>query len=170
MNSEKARAEFCKVFADFYGLNAAGLGPVWKAHYFKLLFALQKGAQDPYTPLLLDLHEIKLLNGHQALEFSFVSKLVTTHDESQPIYDKHVLAFFGVKAPGPGSQQERIAEFRHILATVRGHYASWVVDPRFAPLRKTLVDTEPELANSHPHRLCDMLVWTVGGKRIGVPQ
>ncbi len=166
VKTDEARAEFRKVFAQFYRLGGAGLTEAWKDRYFQLLFDFKPGEVDPHARLLRDLYKYPRAKGDQALEFSFVSKLVATHDESQPIYDSHVRAFFGLEPVGPGPVKERIQEFRGIVATVRKSYAGWVADPRFPPLLKTLVDTEPELAHSHPRRLCDMLVWTVGGKHL----
>jgi hypothetical protein len=161
-----ARAGFCKLFAQYYGLNVAGLTQAWKNRYFELLFAFEPGRADPYTGLLRELYKFPRRQGDRALQFSFVSKLVAMHDEAQPIFDKHVKAFFNLKSPTSGLVGERIAELRAQLRKVRESYESWAVDPQFQPVLAILQKMQPGLAECHPSRLCDFLVWTVGDKKL----
>jgi len=160
------RAAFCKLFAGYYQLNSGGLTAEWKRRYFELLFAFRPGAEDPYSPLLRELYKYPRLKGDHALEFSFVSKLVAMHDESQPLYDRHVRTFFRLAPPPPGLLRERIAAFRGILAHIRSQYEAWATEPQFMPVLATLCQIRPGLAQCHPTRLCDLLVWTTGRNRL----
>jgi len=104
------QALFCREFARFYGLNAGGVTEAFKKRYFELLFGLriQEGV-DPYTPILTELYEIPRRQGDKALQCSFVSKLVAMHDETRPLYDRHVSAFFGITVPPNASVEVRIS-------------------------------------------------------------
>src|SRR5688572_17165467 len=101
----ESRGEFERTFCSFYGLKAGGLTDKFRQRYFDLLFGLKlsPGSQPPYEKLLLELHAIKRHKGDLVLPASFVSKLVALHDDSRPLFDRHVSNFFGVAMPALGS-------------------------------------------------------------------
>ena len=166
----KDRLAFQRTFIGYYRLGSAGLSEPFKQRYFELLFTCNPlGKADPYTPLLCELYQFKMRRGHRALQASFVSKLVSIHDESRPIYDRHVSNFFDLhllkksKAHPTGM---RIAEFVTILQRIQTHYEQWTTNRRFRELKAVLFRKQPKLKECHPTRLCDFLVWTVGDERL----
>lgn len=82
-------SQFKSIFVQHYGLNAGGLTSEFKELFFKLLFDLDvQMCVDPYTQNLRTLYSIPRHTKDQALQCSFVSKMVAIHDDSRPIYDK----------------------------------------------------------------------------------
>lgn len=170
-NEAHERPLFRKQFTTFYGLNAAGVTDTFKTRYFELLFGLKLDPRvpPPYEALLLDLHRIKRRKGDNVLAASFVSKLVAMHDESRPLFDRHVSHFFGVDVPSAGPLEFRIAGFVANLDAIRGHYLAWSKRKEFLSVVASLRERIPCLTSCHDVRICDFLVWTVGRRRIGAP-
>lgn len=166
---EHDRLTFRTTFAKFYGLNAGGLSETLKNRYFERLFSLRLtlNHEPPYAELLQELYEFKRRKGDQVLGVSFVSKLVAMHDESRPLYDRHVRNFFGLSKPGLGSVEFQIAGFIYNLGIIRNHYQTWGTEPDFNHLLKPLLERIPPLKHCHLNRLCDFLVWTAGRKKLG---
>jgi hypothetical protein len=169
---KKNRTAFKKTFARFYGLNSAGLTDSFKKRYFELLFELDLAqySTPPYESLLKDLYRIKRRQGDHALAASFVSKMVAIHDDSRPLYDRHVSGFFGITVPTNGSRDFRIAGFVANLDHIRHQYQNWCKTEQVKGLIASLQSRTPQLANCHPIRICDFLVWTVGRHQIGKPK
>lgn len=164
--SSNGETAFRKKFSSYYGLNAAGLTNKWKDEYFKLLFSFRKKIPDePHQHVLRTLSQIERHQGDKALQFSFVSKLVSIHDESQPIFDQYVKHYFGLGPPSLMALPEfRISGFLRNLAEIGRRYAVWSDDAKFAAILSGLRTTVPELVQCHPVRICDFLVWSVGKK------
>jgi hypothetical protein len=67
-NRDCARQKLRRVFTSFYQLNVGGLTEAFKDRYFQLLFDCRPiGERDPYTPLLLELYQIRRRKGHRDL-------------------------------------------------------------------------------------------------------
>lgn len=159
------RKRFRSRFIPYYRLNIGGLTDAFKSEYFDRLFKCRPvGDPDPHTPLLRRLYEFPRRQGDHVLQASFVTKLVSIHDETRPIFDRHVSGFFGVGVPRVGSTDFRIAGFVANLRHIQNQYESWARDPRFARLRKSLIAKQPRMADCHPTRVCDFLVWAAGAK------
>lgn len=162
-----ARSQFEYRFAKYFGLNNGGLTTAFKKRYFELLFAFNPHTNtDPYAPLLLELYRFPRRKGDYAPQASFVSKLVAIHDESRPLYDRHVSGFFGLSVPSVGPIEFRIAGFIQNLDYVKERYTSWADSSKFSAVTKLLFQKHPRLQPCHPVRICDFLVWTVGHYKI----
>lgn len=111
--SDLGRHRFRLLFTDYYGLNVAGLTDVFIDHFFNILFTgtVIVDGQPDFSAIFSELCSIPRRKGDSATQFSFVSKLVAMYRESSPIYDKHVLAFFGKKVPAKSARndEDRIA-------------------------------------------------------------
>lgn len=163
--TQKNRKAFRHGFTTYYRLNIGGLTDAFKKRYFDLLYACTPvGDPDPYTELLLDLYRLPRRKGDQTIQASFVSKLVAIHDESRPIFDRHVSGFFGLAVPSVGSKEFRIAGFVRNLRAIQAQYEAWAVDERFSDLRTAICGKQPLMKDCHPTRICDFLVWTVGAR------
>ncbi len=161
------QTKFRQIFESYYGLNAAGVTNDFRDRYFGLLFGLEIQDDDPYTPILLELYEIPRHKGDKALQCSFVSKLVAIHDESHPIFDRHVSDFFGINVPSNGSVDFRIAGFLANLEYLRKTYECWTEDAEFQKILLTVKQTHPYLNGCTTPRIADFLVWTVGRNKLG---
>ncbi len=89
------------------------------------------------------------------------------HLESSPIYDRHVLAFFG-ESPPPASleKEQRIAWYLDFLGFVARSYQSWATDPAVSMILSRLKLRDGQLAECDPIRLIDILVWKVGNQKL----
>lgn len=168
-SDERDRAAFRKGFSRFYGLNSAGLTEQFKSRYFDLLFGLKldPAAAPPYDALLRELYPILRRKGDRILAASFVSKLIAMHDESRPLYDRHVCHFFGIDVPSLGSLDFRIAGFVANLDVIQRHYLAWAKLEKFQSCVLESQQRIPALGSCHVVRICDFLVWTVGRRSIG---
>lgn len=162
-NTADAIASFKDEYAQFYRVNGAGFSRDLRAKYFDRLLALRgfTGAP-PYGELMREFYNIPRARGDNVLHFSFVSKLIAMLDESYPIYDDNVGAFFGLKAPWLGSLDYRIAGCIAHLDAIKRYYSAWIADERFQPALHRVCERIPQLAGCHLIRVCDFLVWTVG--------
>jgi len=160
---EAGRIAFRRAFERYYGLHAGGVTQSWRDRYFELLFGLhiQEGV-DPYTPILRSLYAIPRHKGDQALQFSFVSKMVAIHDESYPLYDRYVRGFFGIEPPSIGGTDFRIAGFVAHMQWLRQTYRAWAHDTTFRQVIVSLRERYPCLQTASVSRLADMLVWAAG--------
>jgi hypothetical protein len=167
--SPVARDRFRVLFTRYYGLNRGGLTDEFKDRFFAILFGSNVTVDDEpdFDSILMTLSEIKGRNGNYAMPFSFVSKLVGIHLESSPIYDKHVLAFFGQKAPSASVDRiKRIEWYVGFLNDVSRSYAAWANDSRVKPILERLRARDDRLKNCHDVRTLDFLVWKVGNKKL----
>ena len=162
------KTEFRRIFEHYYGLNTGGITDTFKARYFELLFdlVLHEGV-DPYTLILKELYDIPRRKLDNALQCSFVSKLIAIHDEAYPIFDRHVSKFFGVTVPTNGSIDFRIAGFVANLEWLRETYQLWSVDSQFQKIVLTVKQKHPLLEDCSDPRIADFLVWTVGRNKLG---
>ena len=162
--SDEDHEQFRAAFAGFYQLTGQMVTKEFKAEFFAELLALDLSQEpSPHKRLLLALKKIPSTRGLGRLEFSFVSKLVATHDDAQPIYDSNVRRFLGVPGiPSSGEDSDRIARFLDRLELIRASYESW--HPHFDELCRPLIDRMPELASCHPNKVWDFLTWRAGAK------
>ncbi len=167
--SHIARSRFRTLFINFYGLNMGGLTDTFKDEFFKILFdeeVVVKG-KPAFESILNRLSRIKGKKGHCVLPLSFVSKLVAMHQESSPIYDRHVLAFFEEKAPAAQVDNAiRIQWYIDFLNRARDSYRDWAEDTRVKPILGRLKARDPRLKKCDVVRLMDFLVWKVGNQKL----
>jgi len=165
----QSRDQFREIFIKYYGLNVGGLTDTFKDEFFKILFGgnvIIKGLPD-FNTILNRLFVIPRKQGDYAMPFSFVSKLVAMHSEKSPIYDRHVLAFFGEKAPDSNiSIQNRINWFENFLNQTATDYETWAQDKQIIPILNKLKKRDSRLSQCDDLRLIDFLVWKIGNKKL----
>lgn len=153
------RPAFEKRYWTYYRLGAARPHGAWRTRYFNLLFDHNNEKSTKaklYEELLEDLYR------HQPkLQFSFVSKLVSFHDESRPIYDEHVRHFFGLAPPKFGSKEFRISGFVCNLNEIAHRYTTWTQQKPFSEILGQMRERCPRLNSCHDIRLIDFLVHKV---------
>ena len=168
-DSAEARRKFRSLFTSFYGFNSAGLTEEFKEKFFEILHDgnVVVNERPDYRGILVQLSRIKRKKGDHMLPFSFVSKLVAMHREASPIYDRHVLAFFGKSPPAASvAKATRIEWYERFLDSVASSYETWSNDSRVAEILDRLKRRDDELAGCHVVRLVDFLVWKVGNQRL----
>jgi hypothetical protein len=168
-STPQARRRFRSLFTDFYVLNVGGLTAAFKDRFFEILFGgdVITNGKPNFATILNELSLISRHKGDFAMPFSFVSKLVAMHQETSPIYDKHVLAFFGVKPPAASQlKQNRITWFVDFLSQVAVDYTVWAQDVRISPILSRLKSRDQRLLSCDVVRLMDFLVWKVGNQKL----
>ena len=164
--SPHSRERFEYLFTKIFGLKQARLTDSFTKKYFEILFSKKiygVNGQLDYRSILTTLYRFK----GRSLHFSFVSKLVSIHDGSRPIYDKHVLAFFKVKAPAAAKENKvRIDWYTNFLDLVQRSYIEWQKDERIAVLISKIRVRDSRLKEFDTVRLMDFLVWTVGNRKL----
>lgn len=155
--------KFRKLFATYYALNVARPSRQWQDAYFRLLFTYKhKMPHEPYRIAFLKLYKHKI-QGDKALQFSFVSKLVSFNDERQPLFDQFIQGYFGLGPPSLRiSNDFRISGFLQNLGEIRRRYEAWLNHEPFKKIVRHVRREFPDLKDCHPVRICDFLVWSVG--------
>ena len=108
-----ASEDFQKLYARFYGINAAHKDSQWRKQYFGMMQEAKiMGAQLSFRKIL-DLFKAET----GKYEASFVSKLIATLDPDKQVIDRHVLRNFGLKLPGYNiaNRAEKIDEIYNLL-------------------------------------------------------
>jgi hypothetical protein len=85
------------VFRNFYRLDNAGLIDEFKTEYFNILQEYKKLDKFDFKMVLTRLYAFKNKKGHDAFQFSFVTKMQNMIFENKPIYDKYVAEVFNYK-------------------------------------------------------------------------
>jgi hypothetical protein len=168
-SSPVARDRFRYLFIDYYALTTGGLTDEFKDRFFEILFGGQVivEGKPAFSSILTQLSGIKRKKGDFAMPFSFVSKLVGIHLESSPIYDRHVLAFFGTDPPVASvDKSRRIEWFVSFLDGVNRSYTAWACDSKVKPILERLTARDDRLKSCHEVRLMDFLVWKVGNRKL----
>lgn len=155
--------EFRRIYSNYYHLNVAHPSDQFIDRYFTLLFSAEiESMQEPYSQILKELKKLPSRNGNNALQFSFVSKLMATRDENKPIYDKHVRNFFGLSRLSYGDDDSRISKFTGQLVLLSMTYKAWERDRNFNKILAKVRKKIPALNDCPVTRIADLLVYTVG--------
>jgi hypothetical protein len=167
--SPLARRRFRILFSSYYVLNVGGLTDAFEDRFFEILFGgnVIVNGQPDFTGIMNELYLVPRAKGDHAMPYSFVSKLVGIHRESSPIFDRHVLAFFGQKPPAASMPNaNRISWYAGFLRQVATDYATWAQDARVIPILDRLKGRDPRLAQCDPVRLLDFLIVKVGNQKL----
>jgi hypothetical protein len=153
-----ARNEFQRLFSIYYGLRF--LPAAARGTYFQLLFDFNHNAAQPVNDYAGPLQE--LFGITHRFEASFVSKLVSIHDETRPLYDRYVGGILGITHPRGNDFNLRIDGFFHNLNHIFDLYQDWSADPEGAHLVANFREHFEGFGLVHPHRILDFCVWSAG--------
>lgn len=163
--SRTHRKLFESMFSQYYDMGVGRLSCKFKEKFFDILFhgkVLDNG-KPAFSRIFSSLNKFPQKNGVNKTQFVFVSKLVAIHDETSPIYDKHVRAFFGKTTWFLYKDKEkRIQNFTEFLNGIKSDYCRWVEIPRVCKIINRLKKRDSHLASCDNVRLLDFLVWKVG--------
>lgn len=165
----ETRKRFRALFMMFYAFNAGGLTDKFKERFFEILHGsnVLLNKKPDFLGIFKQLSGFKRRNGDFAIPFSFVSKLVAIHYEASPIYDRHILAFFGQKPSSASIERAtRIELYLDFLEYVARSYSAWARDPVIADILDRFKTRDRQLRDCHVVRLMDFLVWKVGRQQL----
>lgn len=165
--SPRDRQDFQSKFCCYYRLNTGGFTHSLRKRYFEILLREERPTKSDIPHILRELSCFRRANRTRALHFSFVSKLVAFHDESSPLYDKHVAKFFDWRRPkNIIPKDERIRKFCEFLESVSCSYEIWQKNPRVRQILENLKNRYRMLGNCHSTRLLDFLIWKAGNGKL----
>ncbi|MCR4328400.1 MAG: hypothetical protein NUV53_02670 [Patescibacteria group bacterium] len=118
------------VFRSYYGLDRAGLSPEFKHEYFELMQYFRK--KESFTDkdvakILLELQSFEDVQGRNAVQFSFTTKLLNMINPEYPIYDSKISHIFGFGYP---SKYKRIEKYLSYYTTLKDFYKQMRIDGR----------------------------------------
>ena len=101
------------VFRSYYRLDNAGLKKKWKERYFEIMQDNRSLISDKImiVDIIEDLYNIETEKGLKSIQFSFITKLIHTIDNSYPIYDSNVASMFGFRAPYELKKEQKIERY-----------------------------------------------------------
>ncbi len=163
---QDSRERFKSVYSRFYQLREPHITNDAREVSFHILFnwkVLDDKGQPRFRPILRRLAK----EPDRKMHFSFVSKLVTMHQECSPPYDAHVGKFFSKRLPGTRLEPEvRIGRFIELIQEIKGSYQKWAEEERVMSILDGIKSRYPELQDCHNVRLMDFLVWKAGKEKL----
>lgn len=149
------------VFRSFYRLDNAGLTPNFKKEYFKILEENRNENQFSFREVLVRLSSFPNRKGQKTFQFSFVTKMLNTIDDSKPIYDSKVAKMFSLSRPYQTDFDIKLKKYLAQLAQIQKGYET-IVEQNLLP--KTIELFEQ---NFKDHKLSEMkkldfIFWSAG--------
>lgn len=150
-------------FRSFYGLNSAGLTEVFKTEYFNSLQALRGTNPIDLRSLAFQFYVIPTLQGHNTLQFSFVTKLAHTLNADYPIYDDRVATAFAFSRPMYRSFNHRLDRLMDFYDRLREAYDRFITEgllnPAITGFRTRFRGQAPSLCEI---KIIDFIFWSTG--------
>lgn len=152
--------EFQNAYRDYWRMSLSRHGTYFYSQYFRRMQALR---QSDSKPTAEDLRTLSLLSDRPdrpSLQFSFATKLLTTLDPREPVYDTHVTSFYFFIPPASDRPLEaRLAGLLDFYDFLRGEYARvlshGLLEVPIRRFRQEVAD-DPSLADE---RVVDLLIW-----------
>lgn len=157
------------VFRSFYRMDSAGLSKEFKDRYFELFQSVRGSKNLDMGEILNELYKFKSLNGLNTIQFSFVTKLANTIENTYPIYDSEVARMYGYRTPYTyKDKEERVSEYLAAYSELRIRYQAYI---RTNSLSEAISVFDRELISAEDiptTKKIDFLIWSAGKlKRAG---
>ena len=95
-------------YERYYGMNQAGIDIIWKNNYFDIANDIFRKPKDTIRSLTLKDLLIEIGPCGKSVQPSFVSKLLHTLNDNEPIYDSCVRTFLGIGNPKGNTTEARM--------------------------------------------------------------
>lgn len=93
--SVEKNEEFKTTYRKYWQLNAARISNDYSDHYFKILEKYREVDNPVLSDIIMELYAVPTNSkGSKAVQFSFATKLLHTIDNTLPIFDSNVSAFY----------------------------------------------------------------------------
>jgi hypothetical protein len=152
------------VYRSFYRLDNAGLTSQFKAEYFRCLERCRDCNDVDLPGLTRELYKYPNLKGQNSLQFSFVTKLANTVDDSNPIYDSEIARVFKFKPPYHYlSFEDRLSSFVEFYENLKSYYSSLLREGSCDDIFSCFYKQFPDDALQIPEvKLMDFFFWSAG--------
>lgn len=162
-NNPKAHENylFQFVFRSFYRIDNAGLTPEFKKEFFNILEEYRKDIDLDYEEVLRKLYAFPNLRDRNTLQFSFVTKMFNTIDDSMPIYDSKVAKMFSLSRPYQTDFEVKLDKYLHQLYKIERGY-KLMLEHNLLP--KTLCAFDEKFTNNELSKMkkMDFIFWSAG--------
>jgi len=149
------------VFRNFYRLDNAGLTDEFKTTYFELLEYYRNQSNIDSEEVLVKLYVKKNHKGQPTLQFSFVTKLLNTINDSIPIYDSQVSKLFSMSRPTYKDLAQSIDTYLDYLETIQVAYNK-IINDNLLPESIALFNTKFKDNNLSEIKKIDFIFWSAG--------
>lgn len=149
------------VFRSFYRLDNAGLTDEFKTTYFELLEYYRNQSIIDIKEVLEKFYVKKNHKGQSTLQFSFVTKLLNTINDSIPIYDSQVSKLFSMSRPTCKDFAKSIDTYLDYLETIQVAYNK-IINDNLLPESISLFNTKFKDNNLSDIKKIDFIFWSAG--------
>ena len=157
-------------YERYYGMRQARLSDTWLNKYFDTANKYLCASENDKKNLTLEVLMTEVGSDGNSVQFSFVSKLFHTIKNDEPIYDRYVREFLGVKSPHGKNADDRKASAIEIYSVdiKSGFYEN----DDYRKLRILMLEVFSEKCvnaeNISDIKKIDFVLWALGrqGKKI----
>lgn len=149
------------VFRSFYRLDNAGLTPAFKTEYFKILEQNRNIEKLDFEKVLRRLYEIPNRKGQNTFQFSFVTKMYNTINDSIPIYDSEVAKMFSLTRPYQPEFELKLEAYLNHFSIIQNGYEE-VINQNLLPKTKKMFDRKFVNNGLSEIKKLDFIFWSSG--------
>jgi len=149
------------IFRSFYRIDNAGLTPEFKTEYFKILEQNRNEKEFDFEKVLSRLYLFPNRKGQNTLQFSFVTKLFNTIDNSMLIYDSEVARMFSQSRPYQKEFDVKLNKYLNQLNIIQNGYKE-VIKSNLLPKTSELFDRKFLNNELSEMKKLDFVFWSAG--------
>lgn len=149
------------VYRSFYRLDNAGLSNAFKEEYFVIFEEIRRNNTLDFSSVLQRLSQFPNLKGQSTFQFSFVSKMFNTIDDTLPIYDSKVAKVFAFKKTASKNFNQKLDHYSKQLEIIQNSYER-ILNQQLLP--KTVVAFDQQFSNYQlaDAKKLDFIFWAAG--------
>ena len=152
------------VFKSFYRLDNAGLTAEFKKEYFNILENNRGRKQLDFEKVLRKLYNFPNRKGQNTFQFSFVTKMFNTINDSLPIFDSEVLRMFSLNRPYQSDFGVKLkADLNHLEIIQKGY--DKIIEQNLLPVTTDLFDRKFKNNGLSGMKRLDFIFWSAGKMR-----
>jgi len=149
------------VFRSYYRIDNAGLTPEFKKEYFKILENNRSKMEVEFEKILTKLYHFPNLKGQNTFQFSFVTKMANTINDSIPIYDNEVAKLFSLPRPYQKEFEIKLHRYLKQLEIIQNGYND-IREQNLLPKTIKLFDNTFNDHNLSEAKRLDFIFWSAG--------
>jgi hypothetical protein len=149
------------VFRSFYRIDNAGLTPEFKKEYFNILEQYRNNNQFDFDKVLSRLFAFPNRKGQNTFQFSFVTKMSNTINDSMPIYDSEVAKMFSLSRPYQTEFEIKLDKYLDQLDIIQKGY-NQIIEQNLLPETIGLFDHKFVNNNLSEMKKLDFIFWSAG--------
>ena len=148
-------------YRSFYRLDNGGLSPQLKTEYFKILEENRDAIELDFNSVLQRLFLIPNRKGQHTFQFSFVTKMFNTINDSIPIYDSEVARAFSFPSSYQRGFEKKIIKHLEKFQQIQKAY-KYILDAGL--LSKTFNSFDENFKDNHLSEIkkLDFIFWSAG--------